>query len=140
MVDDDEVIERSTSSDEQILVQEEIMDPELENFIDNILREDYYICGFCDGTGLDYFSDECPRCDGLGTIVDCIDTVNAVGDAKPGRVEKVGDWQKIRITLDSGSTVDVMPADELCQVDTVPCTSSRANRSMFAANGTRIDS
>ena len=33
-----------------------------------------------------------------------------------------------------------MPSDELCQVDTVPCTGSRANRSMFAANGTRIDS
>ena len=115
-MDDDEVTEVSTSGDEQILVQEEIMEPELENFIDNILREDDYICRFCDGTGLDYFGHECPMCDGLGKIVDCIDTVNAVGDASSrGRTaEKVGDWQKIRIALGSGSTVDVMPADELC--------------------------
>ena len=49
-------------------------------------------------------------------------------------------WQKIRITLDSGSTVDVMPDDKLCQVDVVPCTGTRANRTMFAANGTRIES
>ena len=83
VVDDDEVIEVSTSSDEQILVQQEIMDPELENFVDNILQEDDYICGFCDGTGLDYFGHECPMCDGLGKIVDCSETVNAVGDAKP---------------------------------------------------------
>ena len=33
-----------------------------------------------------------------------------------------------------------MPADELCQVDTVPCTGSHANQSTFAAHGTRIDS
>ena len=42
--------------------------------------------------------------------------------------------------LDSGSTVDVMPNDELCQVEAVPCTGSRANRTLFAANGTRIES
>ena len=67
--------------------------------------------------------------------------VDAVGDKRPERrVESDSAWQKIGITLDSGSTVDVMPADELCQVDTVPCTGSRVNRSMFAANGTKIDS
>ena len=128
--------------DEPIIVQEENMDPELEGFIDDILREEDIICRFCDGTGLDYFGHECPMCDGLCKFVDNIAAVNAVGGASSrGRVvENIGDWQKIRITLDSGSTVDVMPSDELCQVDTVPCTGSRANRSMFAANGTRIDS
>ena len=48
--------------------------------------------------------------------------------------------QKIRITTDSWSTVDVMPSEELCQVDTVPCTGARANRTMSGANGTRIES
>ena len=66
-------------------------------------------------------------CDGVGKLLEYDDsdhhhddTVNTDGDKKPERrVEKVGDWQKIRITSDSGSKVDVMPADELCQVDTV---------------------
>ena len=67
--------------------------------------------------------------------------VYAIGDKKPERRGTTyGEWQKIRITLDSGSTVDVMPADELCQVEAVPCTGSRANLIMFAANGTKIDS
>ena len=47
-------------------------------------------------------------------------------------------WQKIRITIGSGSTVDVMPSEDLCQVNTVPCTGARANRTIFVANGTRI--
>ena len=131
-MDDDEFIGVSISSDEQILAQEEIMDQELENFIDNILQEDGYICGFCDGTGLNYFGHKCPMCDGLGKIVGFNETVNAVGDRQPERrVVSEGDWQKICITLDSGATVDVMPHDELCQVDAVPCTGSRANRTMF---------
>ena len=33
-----------------------------------------------------------------------------------------------------------MPNDELCQVEAVPCTGSHANRTMFAANGTKIES
>ena len=150
-MDDDEIM---IASDEQIIAQEEIfvqneiMDPEMEEFIEDILQEDDVICCLCEGCGMDFFGGECTLCDGFGKLLDYgdgdhnhDDAVNAVGDKKPERrVEKVGDWQKIRTTLDSGSTVDVMPADELCQVDTVPCTGSRANRSMFAANGTIIDS
>ena len=33
-----------------------------------------------------------------------------------------------------------MPADELYEVEAVPCTGSRANQTMFASNGTKIDS
>ena len=67
--------------------------------------------------------------------------VYAIGDKKPERRGTTdGEWQKIRIALDSGLTVDVMPADELCQVDTVPCSGSRTNQIMFAANDTNIDS
>ena len=33
-----------------------------------------------------------------------------------------------------------MPIDESCQIEAVPCTESRANRTMFAANGTKITS
>ena len=73
--------------------------------------------------------------------VDGHETIYAIGDRKPQRYGTADtDWQKIRITLDPGSTVDVMPNDELCQVEAVPCTGSRANRSMFAANGTKIES
>ena len=80
-------------------------------------------------------------CDGSGKLIDYKDEVCTVGDKKPVRQgERIGNWQKIRITLDSGSIVDVMPAEELCQVDTVPCTGDRANRTMFAANGAKIDS
>ena len=90
-------------------------------------------------------------CDGLGKLLDDGDgdhrgadeseTICAIGDRKPERYESTDtDWQKNRITLDSGSTVDVMPNDEICQVEAVPCTGSRANRTMFPANGTMIES
>ena len=36
--------------------------------------------------------------------------------------------------------MDVMPSDELCQVEAVPCIGSRANKTMLAANGTKINS
>ena len=62
-------------------------------------------------------------------------------DLKPERYGSTDtDWQKMRIKFDSGSTVDCMPNDECCQVDAVPFTGSRANRTMFAANGTKIES
>ena len=49
--------------------------------------------------------------------VDGHETIYAIGDRKPQRYRTADtDWQNIRITLDSGSTVDVMPSDELCQV------------------------
>ena len=67
--------------------------------------------------------------------------VCAVGDKEPSHQPRPGrDWKKIRICHDSGSTVDVMPDEELCEVDTTPCTGPRAGRNMFAANGTRIES
>ena len=67
--------------------------------------------------------------------------VYAIGDKKPEPYGSTdSEWQKIRITLDSGATVDVMPNDELCQVEAVPCTEGHANRIMIAANGTKIES
>ena len=62
-------------------------------------------------------------------IIGKCETIYAVGDRKPQRYGKTDtDCQKIRIPLDSGSTVDVMPSDELCQVEAVPSNRSRANR------------
>ena len=73
--------------------------------------------------------------------VDGHESICAIGDRKLHRYGTADtDWQKIRITFASGSSVDVMPNDELCQVDSVPCTGSRANRTVFAANGTKIKS
>ena len=68
------------------------------------------------------------------------DAVDAIGGNRPDRrAVSDGEWQKIRITLESVSTVDVMPNDEVCQVEGCSCTGRRANRTMFAANGTRIE-
>jgi hypothetical protein len=127
--------------DKMIFVDEQIIDPELEEFINGAIGGGDCVCTFCKGSGIDYFDQECPMCDGLGKCIEFMESVDAVGDKQPDRkTVNEGDWQKIRITLDSGSTVDVMPHDELCQVDAVPCTGTRANRTMFAANGTKIES
>ena len=73
--------------------------------------------------------------------VDGHETIYAISDRKPQRYGTADtDWQKIRITFDSGSTVVVMLNDELCQDEAIPCTGSRANRTMFAANGTKLKS
>ena len=96
------------------------------------------------GTGKDYFGDSCTLCDGIGKLleyddenhrhVDESEAAAAISDNRPDRrVVRDGEWQTIRITLDSDSTVDVMPNDVLCQVEAVPCTGSRANWTMFAA-------
>ena len=127
------------------------MDPDVEAFVEELMQETDVICCLCEGTGMDYFGDSCTLCDGLGKLleyddeshrhVDESEAVDAIGDKRPERrVVSDGDWQKVRITLDSASTVDVMPNLELCQVEAVLCTGSRANRIMFAANGTRIES
>ena len=130
-----------TQSDEMIFVEQETIDPELKRFIDDAIGGGDCVCSFCKGTGLDFFGQDCPMCDGIGRCVEFIESVDAVGDKQPDRrIASEGGWQKIRITLDSGSTVDVMPHDEFCQVDAVPCTGSRAKRTMFAANGTKIES
>ena len=49
------------------------------------------------------------------------------------------EWQNIKITVDSGSTVDVMPSDEFYQVEAVPFKGNRTNITMLAANGTKIE-
>ena len=46
----------------------------------------------------------------------------------------------MKIFLDSGSTVNIMPRKILPGVDEVPCTGKRAGRTMYAANGTPIAS
>ena len=117
----------SVSSDEQIISQVEIMESQIEAFVEGLPQEVDVVCPDCEGTGRDYFHDDCPLCDSLGKLLDDGDddhrgaeeseTAYAIRDRKPERHGSTDtDWQKIRITLDSGSTVDVMPNDELCQV------------------------
>ena len=74
-MDDDENMNPSISSDEQIIVQEEIIvrenitiqgetiDPEMEEFVENLLHEDDVICCLCNGTGMDYFGENCALCE-----------------------------------------------------------------------------
>ena len=75
------------------------------------------------------------------------DFVNAVDGASgaatsPGIETSAGrgfKWEMVKIFLDSGSTVNIMPRRVLRGVDEVPCTGKRAGRKMFAANGTPIE-
>ena len=105
----------------------------METFVESLLQEVDVICPVCGGAGKYDFCDDCSLCDGIGKLLEygdegrqCPDeseVAYAVGDSKPecrGTAEE--EWQNIRITLDSGSTVDVMPADEFCQAETVQCT------------------
>ena len=119
---------------------EEEMSDDVGSFIDEMLDGDRRQEVRPYDAMFDYDGLEETNIDGKVIIGKC-ETIYAVGDRKPQPYGKTGtDWQKIRITLDSGSTGDVMPSDELCQVEAVPCTGSRANRTMFAANGTKIES
>ena len=53
--------------------------------------------------------------DESGRHDDAAEVVYAIGDKTPERYGPTdSEWQKIRITLDSGPTVDIMPNDGLC--------------------------
>lgn len=141
----EEIVEPSVSSDEQIIVREEIMEYEMEAFVEGLLQEGDVVWSICKGTGKYDSHDGCPLCEGLGGCPLCeglgkllndgdddhqcdeeSETIYAIGDQKPERYGSTdADWQHFRITLESGSMVDVTPNDELCQVEAVPCTGSR---------------
>ena len=111
-IDDDHIIEQNVSRYEQIIVQEEIMESDMEAFV-GLLQETDVVCPVCEGTGKDYFHDDCALCDGIGMLLEygdgdhrCADeseTMYAIGDQKPERYRSTNtDWQKIHITVDSG--------------------------------------
>ena len=56
-------------------MQGEIMDQEIETFVEELLQETDVICCLCNGTGRDYFGDDCSLCDGIGKLLDCDDEV-----------------------------------------------------------------
>ena len=61
IVEDDEImiaIDEQTIAQEEIFVQHEIMDPEMEEFVEGILQEDDVICCLCEGSSLDFFGGE----------------------------------------------------------------------------------
>ena len=62
-----------------IFVDEGIIDPELEKFIDDAIGGGDCACPLCEGSGLDYFGQECPMCDGLG---ECIEFISEGGPDK----------------------------------------------------------
>ena len=105
--------------------------------------EEPWKCIACEGTGklINSLGSICPLCDGLGTgsAHQLSSDVCAVGDPGKSESQEWDGWRRMRVTMDSGSTVDVMPEGELCEVDTVPCTRVRANRKLFAANATKIN-
>ena len=47
-------------------------------------------------------------------------------------------WERVRITMDSGSTVNVMPKELLAAVEVRPAGSKGGGGKMVAANGTLI--
>ena len=74
----EEIIDPSVSSDEQIIVQdeiiarEEIMEPEMEEFVEELLQETDVISPICEGTGRDYFHEDCALCDGIGKLLEYV--------------------------------------------------------------------
>ena len=136
-VQDESIIDTSLITCADDHYEEESSD-EVESFIDEMLDGDQQQEAHPYDAMFDYDGLEETNFEGKVIIGSC-ETIYAVGDRKPQRYGRTGtDWQKVRITLDSGSTVDVMPSDELCHVEAVPCTGSRTNRTMCAANGTKI--
>ena len=98
------------------------MSDDIEGFIDEMLDGDRRQEVHPYEAMFDYDGLEEMNIEGKVIIGRCA-TIFAVGDWKPQRYGKMDtDWQKIRISFHSGSTVDVMPGDELCQVEAVPCT------------------
>ena len=53
------------SSDEEIIVQEEITEPEMETFVEKLLQETDVVCPICAGTGKHDFHDDCALCDSI---------------------------------------------------------------------------
>ena len=116
IIDDDDqlILQKDIIVQEEIIVQDKTMEPEMEAFVESLLQEVDVMCPVCKGTGKYYFHDDCTLCDGVGKLfdhgdesrqhVDELEAVYAIGDKKPERRGTTdGDWQKIRITLDSGS-------------------------------------
>ena len=98
---------------------------DIESFMDEMLNSDRREEVHPYDAMLDYDDLEKTIPDDVeGTLnVDGRETIYAIGDRKPQRNGTADtDWQKIRITLDSGSTVDAVSNDELCQVEATPCT------------------
>ena len=53
--------------------------------------------------------------------------------------EKNGQWRKLKVAMDSGANVDVMPDDVCEHVPIETCTGSRKGKRLAAANGTTIE-
>ena len=72
VIDDDvqNMIDNHILVQEDIIVQDSIMDPDVEAFIGNLMEETDVICILCDGSGKAYFGDHCPLCDGLVKIIE----------------------------------------------------------------------
>ena len=78
----------------------------------------------------------------------CLDDICPVDDssgAKKGngfigrkQGDGPGEWRQVKVTKDSGATVDVMPADWLPHVPVTPCTGPRKGKRLAAANNTVI--
>ena len=45
------------------------MDPDFVAFAEELMQETDVICCLCEGTGMDYFGDDCTLCDGLGKLL-----------------------------------------------------------------------
>ena len=66
----EDIMDQIISSDEEIIVRAEIMEPEMETFVDGLLQETDVVCWICEGAGKDYFHDDCALCDGIGKLLE----------------------------------------------------------------------
>ena len=51
------------------------MEPEMQSFVEVRLQEADVICPVCEGTGKDYFHDDCNLCDGIRKLLECGDEI-----------------------------------------------------------------
>ena len=108
-------------------------------------------CIACSGNGMILDDYQCTLCSGSGMQGDEADVVQAADVRSPKKpssrdVELIpgllgsGKWRRLKggITIDSGCSIDTMPAGHAPNITLGPIPEHRRGRVISAANGTRI--
>ena len=100
-------------------------------------------CEVCEGSGR-LLNDNCPLCDGAAVNpcespeLDLLCMTDDIGK-KEINEERQGQWRKLKVAMDSGANVDVMPESACEHIPIKPCTGPRRGKRLAAANGSVIE-
>ena len=111
----------------------------------------FNLCTVCDSSG-HLFGDMCPACDNDPTTVPSQEQ-DGVSSESPfelmcmaddaGKAKELDDkkreWRRLRVAMDSGANVDVMPESACDQLPVLACTGPWQGKPLAAANGTVIE-